>query len=698
MISQTYCIMSITGIGIHGRIVVPGKTGPRFLDLEIYTPHNSRRYRPRLHTEMLEVMFASCADGGEFLKAGSKTRLLRELAKMMFFEYRISEAFEVQDGTGAIERAVTVYQHTQKWHIDPYRWTPADEEEEEGQGAGAGRLRRKRGWNAAQRRRYAEQCQREERVLLGLPPQEKLGKSNCLVRKGVRVAPQSKPLHEEEEEEWPRKRVAVGIEELLCVDLGRQAPVNMGEVRRWEVRERRRREEEEAERRRLAWEKATGRKRGLEVGRGVVVSGFDCVGLVYTFPDAPSTVLLRVYERRTCSYSTIKVNIVHLARTVHAKRHEHWSDSDRRQAFLALLHALQFKQAADPDHPSHLRDTSALWFDTRCGDDVPPLALRPLRFRSGLRHPFQQPPVGDTCNPPRSRLHRDRTFLHRMTSALGGKLSGRAVKAWRPRCRPLRELATSEQGRRMAGGVVRVEGVRCVWSCWWTGAAEGAGGFQLFFLVYVPDALGRSGGVCPACSNHRIAVTFEDVRRVCIGGRLVDEALAAVGEEALAALAKEKQAMAQECDAAALEIRKRLEEADRAAKAGLEGAAEEVRGIREEWTANRSRRLEIEGHEQRVVRRAEEAWDAMSRALLRQCRWVNAELLEGVKSFEGLKGEVLPFAVPQAAPPTLALRCPTLIYQRGHSVHNLSELVFLGRTTVHVIMQVRALICPHHAT
>jgi hypothetical protein len=40
----------------------------------------------------------------------------------------------------------------------------------------------------------------------------------------------------------------VGIEEFLCMDLARQAPVNMAELRRLEVRERKRREEEELER------------------------------------------------------------------------------------------------------------------------------------------------------------------------------------------------------------------------------------------------------------------------------------------------------------------------------------------------------------------------------------------------------------------------------------------------------------------
>jgi hypothetical protein len=56
-------------------------------------------------------MFSECM---EFLRAGNKVKLLRELSKMLFFEYNIKDTFMVDDGLGTLERKETLYRHTQK--------------------------------------------------------------------------------------------------------------------------------------------------------------------------------------------------------------------------------------------------------------------------------------------------------------------------------------------------------------------------------------------------------------------------------------------------------------------------------------------------------------------------------------------------------------------------------------------------------
>jgi hypothetical protein len=271
-------------------------------------------------------------------------------------------------------------------------------------------------------------------------------------------------------------------------------------------------------RKRREWEATPFRLRGLKVGMGLIINGFDTVALVYQFPDTPNILLIRAYERGSSSPSILKLNIVHVARAVHSmKRHEKWEDKDRRLNLVRMLRMLRYQRCTmmNSDVP---RDASSLWFDTRNAEDIPLLKLKPLKFwRDSI---FHQPDPAVACVP-KTWFNREKTHLQRLSSALGGSLSTRGVRTFRPRCKPRREVGM--EGLRLFSGAAKVAGMWSLWSIWWSGS-RGEGN-EVFIHVYVGDEIVTPGGCNAACSNHRIAFTFEDLRACFLGTTVVDQAL-----------------------------------------------------------------------------------------------------------------------------------------------------------------------------
>lgn len=88
MVSSTYCILSVYGVGIYGRLYGAGlheRHGMhRFLRIEAYDPGSSQRFTLIVTLGDLEELFEQRT---ELLVAGKKQAIIKQLVALLFFEY-----------------------------------------------------------------------------------------------------------------------------------------------------------------------------------------------------------------------------------------------------------------------------------------------------------------------------------------------------------------------------------------------------------------------------------------------------------------------------------------------------------------------------------------------------------------------------------------------------------------------------------
>ncbi|KAJ8528666.1 hypothetical protein ON010_g14663 [Phytophthora cinnamomi] len=115
LISRSYCVVSIFGEGIFGRLYGAGLTGKdkkRRLHVEAYEPATSRTYFLRVTLRDIERLFLSGGVDPErkaLLAPGRKQELLRQLISLLYFEYSddpSTGAFNSHDGLYSCEEIV----------------------------------------------------------------------------------------------------------------------------------------------------------------------------------------------------------------------------------------------------------------------------------------------------------------------------------------------------------------------------------------------------------------------------------------------------------------------------------------------------------------------------------------------------------------------------------------------------------------
>lgn len=88
MISSTYCVVSVLGTGVYGRLYSPGLAerhgASRFLRVEAYDPRTSQKYELVVTMRDLEWVFRSRQ---QLLVAGKKHTIVKELIALLFFRY-----------------------------------------------------------------------------------------------------------------------------------------------------------------------------------------------------------------------------------------------------------------------------------------------------------------------------------------------------------------------------------------------------------------------------------------------------------------------------------------------------------------------------------------------------------------------------------------------------------------------------------
>lgn len=93
MVSDTYCILSVYGVGIYGRLYGAGlheRHGMhRFLRIEAYDPGSSQRFTLIVTLRDLEELFEQ---RHELLVAGKKPAIIKQLVALLYFEYDGQEA------------------------------------------------------------------------------------------------------------------------------------------------------------------------------------------------------------------------------------------------------------------------------------------------------------------------------------------------------------------------------------------------------------------------------------------------------------------------------------------------------------------------------------------------------------------------------------------------------------------------------
>ncbi|KAK1940164.1 hypothetical protein P3T76_008487 [Phytophthora citrophthora] len=93
LISRSYCVVSVFGEGINGRLYGAGLTGKnkkRFLQIEAYEPATSKTYLLRVTLQDIEWIFRVGEGDHEreaLLAAGRKQELLHQLIALLYFEY-----------------------------------------------------------------------------------------------------------------------------------------------------------------------------------------------------------------------------------------------------------------------------------------------------------------------------------------------------------------------------------------------------------------------------------------------------------------------------------------------------------------------------------------------------------------------------------------------------------------------------------
>ncbi|ETI51279.1 hypothetical protein F443_05345 [Phytophthora nicotianae P1569] len=93
LISRSYCVVSVFGEGIYGRLYGAGLTGKdkkRYLRVEAYNPATSRTYSLVVTLQDIEWIFRVGGDDPEreaLLAPGRKQELLRQLITLLYFEY-----------------------------------------------------------------------------------------------------------------------------------------------------------------------------------------------------------------------------------------------------------------------------------------------------------------------------------------------------------------------------------------------------------------------------------------------------------------------------------------------------------------------------------------------------------------------------------------------------------------------------------
>ncbi|KAF1787036.1 hypothetical protein GQ600_10536 [Phytophthora cactorum] len=93
LISRSYCLVSVFGEGIYGRLYGAGLTGKdkkRCLRVEAYEPATSRTYSLIVTLQDIELIFRVGGDDPEreaLLAPGKKQELLRQLIALLYFEY-----------------------------------------------------------------------------------------------------------------------------------------------------------------------------------------------------------------------------------------------------------------------------------------------------------------------------------------------------------------------------------------------------------------------------------------------------------------------------------------------------------------------------------------------------------------------------------------------------------------------------------
>ncbi|KAG2974023.1 hypothetical protein PC118_g14778 [Phytophthora cactorum] len=110
LISRSYCLVSVFGEGIYGRLYGAGLTGKdkkRCLRVEAYEPATSRTYSLIVTLQDIELIFRVGGDDPEreaLLAPGKKQELLRQLIALLYFEY----PDESNNGDDSFAREVTV--------------------------------------------------------------------------------------------------------------------------------------------------------------------------------------------------------------------------------------------------------------------------------------------------------------------------------------------------------------------------------------------------------------------------------------------------------------------------------------------------------------------------------------------------------------------------------------------------------------
>jgi len=87
IISDTNCVVSIYGLGINGRLFSEAGSCGKMLILEAYSIWNSKKYAVVMNIMQLRQLLSHRPD---LLLPGKKSVVLKEIVKLLYFDYTIS--------------------------------------------------------------------------------------------------------------------------------------------------------------------------------------------------------------------------------------------------------------------------------------------------------------------------------------------------------------------------------------------------------------------------------------------------------------------------------------------------------------------------------------------------------------------------------------------------------------------------------
>ncbi|CAM9243555.1 unnamed protein product, partial [Discosporangium mesarthrocarpum] len=112
LVSFTYSVVTVYGLGMAGRVLVEGAQYPRGLLVEAYSVTNSYRYTLRITMEELEELFANEPDK---LGSGKKADMVDEFVKMLYFDYTVGVEVPHASSPGGFRVKHETYADREPW-------------------------------------------------------------------------------------------------------------------------------------------------------------------------------------------------------------------------------------------------------------------------------------------------------------------------------------------------------------------------------------------------------------------------------------------------------------------------------------------------------------------------------------------------------------------------------------------------------